>query len=226
MSNIRVNHSYTIKEEIVNSALHGVGVLGAIAGLVLLSLKAAGVFGGQRLSGLDIFAILVFAVTMIGMFLASTLYHAVQHQGAKRIFQKLDHCVIFIFIAGTYTPFCISGIGGAWGWSIFGVEWGLALLGITLNILGNKTLKKIEVGVYIMMGWVIIVGFVPLVRSVPVESIILLAAGGIAYTMGTIWYRKKHVRHSHAIWHTFVIIGTMCHWFSIWLMTKTLLELI
>ena len=207
---------YTIGEEIANSILHGIGMLAATAGLVLLNLKTRGFWGGQKGANLDIIAVLLFAGTMIGMYLISTLYHAIQHSGAKHILRKLDHSVIFIFIAGTYTPFCLSGLRGAWGWSLFALEWSLALLGIILNILDYKALKKIEVAAYIAMGWAIVVGFVPLLRSVPFPSIILLLAGGTAYTLGTVWYRMKNIKHTHAIWHVFVLIGTVCHWFSIW----------
>jgi hemolysin III len=209
---------YTIGEEIANSILHGVGTLGAIAGLVLLSLKAAGFLGGERGGALDITAVVLFAAAMIGMFLVSTLYHAIQHQGAKRILRVLDHSAIFLFIAGTYTPFCLIALKGAWGWSLFAVEWSLAVLGITLNILDCKALKKIEVAAYIIMGWAIITGSVPLFRSIPVRSFILLIAGGVAYSLGTIWYRMKSVRLTHVVWHAFVLIGTVCHWFSIWLL--------
>jgi hemolysin III len=207
---------YTIGEEITNSILHGIGVLGAMAGLVLLSLKTSGFLDGQKAAAMDRVSAILFASTMIGMFLISTLYHAIQHQGAKRIFRRLDHSVIFIFIAGTYTPFCLSGLGGAWGWGLFAFEWSLALLGITLNIFGFKSLKKIEMGIYVLMGWAIVVGLIPLVRSVPVISIVLLFAGGTAYTLGIFWYRKKSMKLSHVVWHTFVIAGTVCHWFAVW----------
>ena len=207
---------YTIGEEIANSVLHGIGALAATAGLVLLSLKTTGLLGRHRAANLDIVAAVLFAATMIGMFLISTLYHAIQHKGAKQILRRLDHSVIFIFIAGTYTPLCLSGLGGAWGWSLFGVEWALALIGITLNIIGLKSLKKFEVAAYIMMGWAIVVGFIPLLRSVPVISIILLLSGGAAYTLGTLWYRRKDIRLTHVVWHVFVLAGTVCHWFSIW----------
>jgi len=207
---------YTIGEEIANSITHGIGALGATAGMVLLSLKTTGFLGGQRQANLDIAAAIIFTATMIGMFLMSTLYHAIQHQGVKRVFQKLDHSIIFVFIAGTYTPLCLSGLKGAWGWSLCAVEWFLALTGIVLNIMDSKALKKFEVAVYIAMGWAIVVGCVPLFRSVPIESIVLLFAGGVAYTLGTFWYRKKNFRHAHGIWHIFVLAGTVLHWFSIW----------
>ena len=207
---------YTTGEEIANSILHGFGTLLAVAGLVLLSLKTRGLLGGEKSASLDIITALLFTTAMIGMFLISTLYHAIQHRGAKRVLRRLDHSVIFVFIAATYTPLCLSGLRGGWGWSLFAVEWFLALLGITLNIFDNKALKKIEVTAYIMMGWVIVVGFVPLIRSVPIQSIVLLLAGGVAYTVGTFWYRKKHLKYTHVVWHVFVLAGTICHWFAVW----------
>ena len=208
--------SYTVGEEIAHSILHGMGTLGAIAGLVLMTLKTMGILGGQRAGNLAIIAVIIFTATMIGMFLVSTLYHAIQHQGAKRILRKMDHSAIFIFIAGTYTPFCLIGLKGAWGWSLFAAEWFLALLGIILNIIDFKALKKIEVAAYILMGWAIVAGCVPLVRSVPIQSIILLVVGGIIYTLGTFWYRKKNVWLTHVVWHAFVLMGTVCHWFAVW----------
>jgi len=207
---------YTIGDEIANSILHGIGALAAVAGLVLLNLKNSGGLNGHRAAYMDIVSAVLFAATMIGMFLISTLYHAIQLQSVKRIFRKLDHSVIFIFIAGTYTPICLSGLRGTWGWSLFAVEWALALTGIILNILNSKTLKKIEITVYIMMGWAIIIGFVPLIHRVPVISVIMLLAGGAAYTLGAVIYKKKSIKHTHVIWHIFVIIGAVCHWFSIW----------
>ncbi|MCL2762566.1 MAG: hemolysin III family protein [Treponema sp.] len=207
---------YSIREEIVNSILHGIGVLAATAGLVLLNLKTIGILGGQRGGNMDIVAALIFAITMIGMFLVSTLYHAIQHQDAKKILRKLDHSMIFIFIAGTYTPFCLTGLQGAWGWSIFGFQWVMAFTGITLNFLDCKALKKIEIAAYVLMGWALVVGFVPLFRSVPILSIILVIAGGIAYTMGIIWYRKKSLKYAHGVWHAFVVLGAVLHWFSVW----------
>ena len=207
---------YTIGEEIANSVLHGIGALAAITGLVFLNLKNTGFLDGNRAANIDIVATVLFTATMIGMFLISTLYHAIQHQSVKSLFRKLDHSVIFIFIAGTYTPICLSGLRGAWGWSLFAVEWALALTGIILNIMDSKTIKKIEITVYIMMGWAIIIGLVPLINRVPIISIILLLAGGAAYTLGAVFYKKKSIKHTHVIWHTFVIIGAVCHWFSIW----------
>lgn len=207
---------YTPGENIANSVLHGIGTLLAVLGLVLLNLKTRGLSSGQLNGSLEITATLLFTATMIGMFLISTLYHGIQHLGAKRILRILDHSMVYIFIAGTYTPFCLAALGGVWGWTLFFIEWSLALTGIVLYSLNWKILKKVEVAVYIVMGWAIVAGCVPLFRSIPLISFILLFSGGIFYSLGTIWYRKKHLPRTHAIWHAFVLAGALCHWFSVW----------
>jgi len=207
---------FSTGEEKANSLIHFFGALGAIAGLILLWLKTGGFLSAQRVTIRDIISAFVFSSTMLGMFAISTFYHAIKRQNAKNILRRLDHSMIFIFIAGTYTPLCLSAIQGAWGWGLFAFEWALAITGITLNVLNSKALKKIEIAAYVCMGWAIIAGFFPLVRSVPPQSVFLLIAGGIAYTLGIIWYRKKEQKYTHAIWHVFVIFGAVCHWFSIW----------
>jgi hemolysin III len=205
-----------VGEEIANAILHGIGVLAATAGLVLLILKANGTIGGRNGGPLTITSYALYTATLILMFLASTLYHAIQHRGAKRVFRILDHSAIYLLIAGTYTPYCLVALRGAWGWSIFGAEWGLAILGIVLYAVNCKALKKIEVAAYILMGWVIIIGWLPLVRSIPRISVVLLILGGVFYTLGTFWYRKKNMRKAHVIWHVFVLAGAVCHWWSVW----------
>jgi hemolysin III len=207
----------TLGEEIVNSVLHGFGALLAAVGLVLLVLKANGYLGNGAAGLMTVTAYVIFTAAMICMFLSSTLYHAIQHAGAKRIFRILDHSAIYIFIAGTYTPFCLLGFKGVWGWAIFGVEWALAITGVVLYALNCRALKKVELTVYILMGWAIVVGWVPLVRAIPPVSLVLLVAGGIAYSIGTLWYRKENRRGAHVTWHVFVLAGAICHWWSIWL---------
>jgi hemolysin III len=206
-------------EEIANSILHGVGVLLAAAGLVLLSIRAGGALGGTGGGILARAAYIIFAGTMITMFLASTLYHAIQHTGAKRVLRILDHSAIYLLIAGTYTPFCLVALRGAWGWTFLGIEWALAITGITLYAANCKIIKKVELVVYIMMGWAIVIGWIPLMRTLPLASLILLIAGGAAYTLGTFWYRKPQRRGTHVTWHVFVLLGAVCHWFSIWFMS-------
>jgi len=214
-------------EEIANSILHGLGVLLAVAGLVFLVLKSRGYFGGSA----DVFAgrgvngniavaaYLIFSIALILMFLASTLYHAVQHEGAKQVLRVLDHSAVYILIAGTYTPFSLLGLGGAWGWIYFSVEWALAITGVVLYSINWKAIKRIEIAVYVLMGWAIVAGIHRLWIGIPRLSFILLMAGGVLYTLGTLWYRRKHRRVSHVIWHIHVVAAAACHWFSLWFMS-------
>jgi hemolysin III len=155
---------------------------------------------------------------MIILFLASTLYHAIQAEGAKRVFRILDHSAIYLLIAGTYTPYSLIGFRGALGWVYFGIEWGLAALGISLYAANVKFIKKVELAVYILMGWACAFGIVRLFSSIPRISSLFLILGGIAYTLGTVWYSRGTRRGSHVVWHAFVLAGAVLHWWSIWLL--------
>ena len=215
----RVLPFQTTGEEIANSVIHGLGSLLAAVGLMPLVFRAAGFLGGKGGGIVAASAYVIFYLTMITMFLASTVYHAVPHQGAKRILRILDHSVIYLLIAGTYTPFCLTVLRGPWGWSFLGLEWALAAAVITLYAVNWKFIKKAEVVVYVLMGWAILAGWVPLMRSAPAVSRILLAGGGVIYTMGTFWYKKHGVRGAHVVWHVFVLGGAICHWWSVWFMS-------
>jgi len=206
-------------EEIANSILHGLGILLAIAGLVLMVLRSKGYLGGAVSGAGAVACYMIFSVTLILMFLASTLYHAIQHEGAKRVFQILDHSSVYLLIAGTYTPFSLLGLGGAWGWAYFGLEWALAVTGVVLYSVNWKTLRKAELAVYILMGWAIVAGLYRLWSRIPRISFLLLAVGGVLYTMGTFWYRRRHRRLSHVIWHIHVVSAVVCHWLSLWFMS-------
>jgi hemolysin III len=210
---------HTPGEDIANAVLHGLGSLLAAAGLVLFVLKARGFLSGGGDGTLALVCYVVFTAAMIFVFLVSTLYHAIQHEGTKRVFRALDHAAIYLLIAGTYTPFCLLVLKGLPGWIFFGVEWGLALTGIVLHILNCKPLIKVELGVYILMGWAIAAMWFRLIRVLPLYSFILLVAGGVAYTLGVHWYRKTHRRGAHVIWHVFVLAGALCHWWSIWFLS-------
>ncbi|GHV86680.1 hemolysin III [Spirochaetia bacterium] len=213
----------TIKEEIANSVLHGIGVLLGITGLILLVLNAH--------SYVPVYVI--FASAMILMFFSSTMYHALLPRGAKELFRMFDHQAIYIFIAGTYTPYCFLAFKGTLGWVFFAFEWGLALTGIILSAIKWRFLKKAELTIFILMGWVILAGTIPLARALPLESFILLFAGGAAYTAGTFWYRagkekfpakggpKQRRYGAHVIWHILVMAGAVCHWFSVWFLCLT-----
>ena len=208
-------------EEIANSILHGLGILLAVAGLVLLVLRSKGYLGGAAETGgkTAIACYLVFSVTLILMFLASTLYHAIQHEGAKRVFQILDHSAVYLLIAGTYTPFSLLGLSGAWGWAYFGAAWTLAMCGVVLYSVNWKVIRRVELAVYIVMGWAIAAGLHRLWIRIPRISFVLLLGGGILYTMGTFWYRRRHRRVSHVIWHVHVVSAATCHWLSLWFMS-------
>ncbi|MDR0720748.1 MAG: hemolysin III family protein [Treponema sp.] len=206
-------------EEIANSILHGLGILLATAGLVLMVLRTNGYLGAIKSGPLAISCYVVFSATMISMFLASTLYHAIQHEGAKRVFQVLDHSAVYLLIAGTYTPISLLGLRGSWGWAYFGVEWGLTVAGVVLYALNVKFLRRAELWVYILMGWAIAIGLPRLYRAIPFKSFVLILAGGVTYTLGTFWYRRRHRRVTHVIWHVHVVGGAVCHWLALWFMS-------
>jgi hemolysin III len=207
--------SQTVGEEIANSILHGTGVLLGILGLVFLARHAHGPFGGKDSGGNALAIYVIFSATMILMFLASTLYHALRNPKVKRIFRVFDHQAIYLFIAGTYTPFCLLGLKGVWGWSLFGFEWILAFTGIVLHGLNCRFVKKAELAIFILMGWAIIAGFVPLFKALSPKSLVLLFSGGAAYTAGTFWYRAGKTM-THVVWHVFVLAGAVCHYWAVW----------
>ncbi|MDR2101286.1 MAG: hemolysin III family protein, partial [Treponema sp.] len=177
---------HTPGEDLVNALLHGLGSLLAGAGLVLLVLRARDFpESGNR----ALVCYIIFTAAMIFVFLVSTLYHAVRHEGAKRVFRVLDHGAIYLLIAGTYTPFCLLVLKGLPGRIFLGIEWGLALTGIFLHLIHFKFIGKIEPGIYVLMGWAIAVLWFRLLEVLPLYSFIMLVAGGIAYTLGIHWYR-------------------------------------
>ncbi|MDR1788263.1 MAG: hemolysin III family protein [Treponema sp.] len=209
-------------EEIANAILHGLGIVLAAAGLVLLTLRSSGALGGAGLPPeerpLAIACCAIYAAMMILMFLSSTLYHAIQAEGAKRVFRVIDHSTVFLLIAGAYTPFSLLGLRGAWGWAYFGTEWALAAAGVSLYAAGVSFLRRIELGLYVLMGWAIVLALFRLYHRLPPASFVLLVAGGVAYTAGVFWYLRRHRRLSHVIWHVHVIAGSVCHWFALFLM--------
>ncbi|MDR3130442.1 MAG: hemolysin III family protein [Treponema sp.] len=201
-------------EETANSILHGLGALLAASGFTAITMDP-GAGGGPARAACG-----VFAASMTVMFLISTLYHAIQHKGAKIVLRKLDHCAIYLLIAGTYTPFCLLGLKGGFGLAFLIFEWTLAAAGIVLYAANLKFIKKVELAVYILMGWAIAAGWLPLSRSLPPMSLIFLGAGGVFYTLGTIWYSRPRMRGAHVVWHVFVLAGAACHWVSVWLLTR------
>jgi hemolysin III len=200
----------TLGEEIANSVSHGVALLAAVVAVPFLIVAAADL-GAANIVGAS-----VFAVTMIMLYLASTLYHALPAGRAKRVFLKLDHGAIYVFIAGSYTPFALGALGGPWGWTLFGVVWSLAALGVALKAFDRLSHPWWSTGLYLVMGWLVLIAAVPLVERVPLPGVALLVAGGLAYTAGVVFFMlDSRVRYAHAVWHGFVVAGTGFHYFAV-----------
>ena len=202
--------TYTRGEEIANGITHGVGIVLAIAGLAVLT-----AFSALHGDAWHVVACSIFGGALIITFTASTLYHSVQVDRVKQALRALDHSAIFLLIAGTYTPFMLVNLRGPWGWSLFAVIWTLALLGIALRLVLKGRLHGLVVGLYIAMGWAVVVAVEPLLRHVATGGLVLLAAGGLAYTAGVPFYKWKRLPYNHAIWHGFVLLGSTLHFFAV-----------
>ncbi len=200
----------TLGEEIANSISHGVALLAALAGVPFLLVSVS------HLAAANIVGAAVFGATMILLYLTSTLYHALPMGRAKQVFMKLDHGAIYLFIAGSYTPFALGALGGPGGWTLFGLVWGMAALGITLKAFDRLSHPWLSTGLYLAMGWIVLIAAVPLVERVPTAGVTLLVAGGLAYTVGVVFFLLDNkVRYAHAIWHAFVAVGTGLHFFAV-----------
>ncbi len=197
-------------EEIANTISHGLGLLLAVVAVPILVLSAMREGGARSIVGVS-----VFGGTMVLLYLASTLYHSLTHEAAKRLFRLFDHTAIFLLIAGTYTPFALGVLRGPWGWSLLAAIWTLALVGITLKINSRTRHSRITIVLYVIMGWLAVVAIKPILLLVPVPGILLILAGGIAYTGGLAFFAAHRIRYNHFIWHLFVIAGTICHFFAV-----------
>ena len=200
----------SLGEEIANSVSHGVALLAAIASVPFLLASA------RNLSPASFVGAVVFSATMVLLYLTSTVYHALPAGPAKRLFLKLDYGAIYLFIAGSYTPFALGALGGVWGWTLFGVIWSLAAIGVTLKALDRLSHPWLSTGLYLAMGWLVVIAAVPLVERVPLPAILWLVAGGLAYTVGVVFFvLDSRIRYSHSVWHGFVSAGTGCHFFAV-----------
>ncbi len=200
----------TFGEEIANSISHGAGFLAAVAGLPFLVMEAAKQGGAAQIVGASIFG-----ATAVLLYFASTMYHALPASRAKRVFRLLDHMAIFLLIAGTYTPFTLGVLRGAWGWTLFGLVWGLAVVGVLLKTAVGVKYKRLSTFLYLAMGWLVVIAIVPLWQNMPGWGLFWLACGGLAYTVGVIFYATDRVPYFHFVWHLFVVVGTACHFVAV-----------
>jgi hemolysin III len=210
MATTKQERQPTVGEEIANSLSHGAGLALAIVGTPILIIAAVRSGTAWNTVGVS-----VFGASMITLYLASTLYHALTHDGAKRIFRVLDHSAIFILIAGTYTPFTLGVMRGPWGWTLFGLVWALALLGVIKKALFGAQYIWLSVALYLVMGWLVLIAGPQVWQRVPLIGLAWLLAGGVAYTTGIIFFAAHRIRYTHFAWHLFVIAGTACHFFAV-----------
>jgi len=197
----------SLGEEIANGVSHGVGLLATLGTVPFLIIMAA-----RRGRASDVAGVSVFAATLVILYLASTLYHALGRNRAKRVFRVFDHAAIFLLIAGTYTPFTLGVLRGPWGWALFGVVWSLAVAGLLLTAVGGVRYPRLSTGVYLGMGWLALLAIQPLRQHLPFSGLLWLLAGGIAYTGGVAFLAvQRRMRYGHFVWHLFVLAGTACH---------------
>ena len=201
----------SLGEEIANSLSHGAALVAAALAAPFPIVAAAR--GG---SAAEVVGASVFAATMVLLYAASMLYHAIPQPRAKRLLRKLDHGAIYLLIAGTYTPFTLGALGGPWGWTLFAIVWTLAVVGVALKVLDRMSHPAWSTGLYLAMGWSVLIAIGPLVERVATGGLVLLAAGGLAYTAGVVFFTlDSRLRYGHFVWHLFVVAGTSCHYFAV-----------
>ena len=201
---------YYLREEIANSISHGLALIIALVALPVLVISAASAGSTHFTIGAA-----VFGVTMVVLYLASTLYHSLTHERAKHFFRQVDHCAIFLLIAGSYTPFTLGVLRGPWGWTLLAIVWALAAVGIAVKVLTGTRYWWVLMSLYLGMGWLAIIAIKPIVTLVPPPGIGLILAGGIAYSGGLAFFAARRIRYHHFIWHLFVIAGTTCHYLAV-----------
>lgn len=201
---------YSSLEETANAVTHGVGVLLSIAALVLCV-----VFAAMKSDPWLVVACAIYGASMVLLYLSSTLYHGIRRIGAKRVFLVLDHSCIYLLIAGTYTPFLLGPVRGPWGWTMFGIVWGCAVIGVVKESLARKRGGWVSSVIYLAMGWMVAVLITKLYATLSMFGFVMLLAGGALYSLGVVFYLMKRMPYSHAIWHLFVVAGSVCHFFSV-----------
>ncbi|MGB3211576.1 MAG: hemolysin III family protein [Desulforhopalus sp.] len=203
-------NTYSLREEIAHAISHGIGAGLAVIGLVILLITAIR-YGNV----LHIVSAAIYGSSLFLLYMASTLYHLFSNPRVKRFFQQLDHSMIYVLIAGTYTPLTLVTLRGAWGWTLFSLVWGMAFCGLTLELVLKKRLQRMSLVLYLGMGWLLVVAVKPLVLSLAPGGLMLLLSGGLLYTSGVLFYVWKSLTYHHAIWHLFVLAGSTMHFFAI-----------
>lgn len=201
---------YSPGEELAHSITHGLGAALSIAGLALLVTLAA-----VRGDAWHVVSCAIFGASLVFLYTTSTLYHSISHPGAKKVLRVFDHSAIFLLIAGTYTPFTLVTLRGGWGWTLFVIVWGLALVGIVYKVTARNRYRVLSVVLYVAMGWLVLIAIKPMVASIQPTGLWLLLAGGLCYTVGIIFYAWKRLPYGHAVWHLFVMAGSVCHFFAV-----------
>jgi len=201
---------FSRKEELINSLTHGAGAALSLLGLVFLLIRSV-----RYGTTWHIVSFAIYGISLICLYLASTLYHAIPIMEWKQVLKKFDHSAIFLLIAGTYTPFLLTELRGPWGWSLFGVIWGLTVVGWVLKFWIISRWENLSVALYLVMGWLAVIAAGEMVQHVGTTSLVLLAVGGVCYTVGVIFYLWRRLPYNHAIWHVFVLGGSITHYFSI-----------
>jgi len=202
--------SYSIGEEIAHTITHGIGALLSIAGLAVLV-----AFASLNGDAWHVVSSSVFGASLVILYSASSLYHGIPHPRAKAVLQQLDHAAIYLLIAGTYTPFLLVSLRGAWGWSLFALIWSLAVAGIVLEFIDSQRFKRLSLGLYLGMGWIVLVAIKPMFDQVAIGGLVLLLLGGLSYSLGVIFYIREQMAYHHAIWHLFVLAGSAFHFFAV-----------
>ncbi len=202
--------AYSLGEEIANSVIHGLGIALSVAALVILVAFAVLEHDPYKLA-----SSIVYGITLILEYTASTLYHSFPQPKVKHLFKVFDHCGIYLLIAGTYTPFCLVTLRGDGGWLLFGIIWSLAVIGIALEAFWAYRPRWLSALIYLGMGWMVVLSIKPLIANLDPAGLWLLVAGGLAYTVGTVFYVMKSVKYMHAVWHVWVLAGSVCHFLAV-----------
>jgi len=207
---MELTHTFSKREEIANAITHGIGTVLSIAALVLLI-----VFAAMNGTAWHVVSFTIFGATMVLLYTSSTLVHSFPQGKAKNVFEIFDHSAIYFFIAGTYTPFLFIAVQGALGWTLFSIVWGLAIFGTVFKVFFVKKFLHLSTILYVVIGWLIVFAWKPLVASVPTYGMVFLVLGGITYSIGAVFYVWRGFKYHHAIWHLFVLAGTVMHFFAV-----------